>query len=1721
MSRILDINQPESRNWLKQWRAVFVTRQAILPTVSTEATQLHGDILHKAQVPACTTCSFRDVQNRRLRCHYHTVFRGELVNEHAYGLAKGIDALTLKNTKAENWIHSPWEIAKVFMPPAGYENKTTIEETDFNGIAGFIINCKRFQGKITGSICEKAREVVNHIRHMPDSCSSALTDQATTECIDKLLTLLNESALQTRSEVLQACRELDELKTADISKDVHACKYICQELHDEFQQRLAGIEMKLQTTVIDTESAKEYICTESKNLKEELAALEHFSDNAMHDLLGTKDNILLSFNEERRRIMDRITLLEQKAAENIEQSVTEGKRTLERHVKEERRQASDHIEQSVADGKRTLERHVKEERRQASEHIEQSVTDGKRTIEIYVREERRQAAEHIEQSVTDGKRTLETHVQEEAKQASDHIEQSATDGKRTIEIYVREERRQATEHIELAVTDGKRTLEDQTERLVKQLRKEEVEHLEEKKNDLKEKLINHYKTNSVRTNVRLDIDAAVEDIYETPKLILKNKKNKDGKFEDEDISEINKMFQIDNGKMAKKIFVEGGPGSGKSVLCIKIVNDWCKLKEDDTKETQKDNMLSQIEFLFYIRLREVENQCKVKEMILQCLIELIQSDENGSNELLTEILKSEHCLLLLDGLDEWTHRTECKLDERIPHVESSWLHCTTLITTRPYKLAELKVSNAKLGKHVQLQGVQSPEKLVRRILGELGRSHQVEGDTDTCVNDIELKGLWHFSDVPIMLVHIVWLWHRGKLKDKMTLYSVYRKIMKERWCEMCEKKHIQEKELPKDFLYGLGELAFQKLFSAREDESIVFKIKGSQLEKFGQYKQTSLESGIISCTNRAGERSASFQFLHKTIQEYLSAWYLANCGSDLSEMCKHIQTVYLHNRSESVTSLSEMFLFLCSVNKTAAEVFSKTLNELFTKHCERDGYSADTTCEFQNMILRGYDEAEKSGHSSTDLELCLQHIVFDDEFRDKVKKSKLCLDIRKSNLVSLHIDGILHSDLDLLDAEEPYDINQLNLCGLLECNIKFKDYQTASKLTSSFLSSDLKCLKSLTLGNFGWEYKAKEILSKLRNIEHLDLKWYKESTTNDSQLDIGHLHHLTNLSLSGMAFSDVVNLQMTNLKWLRVCFITKQRAPQLMTALSESLLNLSSDWSPFVLARVQLKNMLIPASLFRRLVKTVIQSGHEVNCTLEDCELEHEEDLTQLQAEMENQPAIQMVAPKPNSACFKKVFDLSISAMSERTFRCLVSMMIESRHSGRCNLRNCTITPKEDVRNVPEETENQATIQMVASQTASPDYLTFIYLNDVAMSERTFRCIVSMMVESRHSGKCTLRNCTLTPEEDVRNVLVETENQATIHMVASQTALPDYKTHFRLFNVAMSAGTFRCLVSMTLRPRHFVECKLFKCTIKAEEDVRPMQEEMENQHALQAVAPQKTEPCYETFIKSHCVTMPAKVVRNLVSMLIQSGHAGRHEIHYCKIEPEEDYDQLQTEMENRAAFWLTQQPVANDYATVIYLFDVKLSESMFRYIVNMVVWSGHNVDCAFAYCKIEPRDNQPVYQLVSTSTDYTTRITFRNMYIPECSFRHLVSMNIQSGHFLDCEFIECATFLVEEEKDVSQLMDEMENEPVLQVFDELPTAPDYVKCIKILFSTLSASVVNCLNNMVRTSKHHVDWKLLDCIIEPREDVRQLLMEMEDNSAIKVSSYIGENGKWNITLNENV
>ncbi|XP_052793844.1 uncharacterized protein LOC128227382 [Mya arenaria] len=1130
-------DKPEGQNWLKQWRAVYITRTALLPTVSSEASNFHGYLSQRAQIQsisACTKCTSRDVQTRVASCPFHKCFRDELVNEHAYGSRDGQRALTLKNTKAENWAHSPWEIAKVYMPPSGYQNKTTVEETDFNGVAGFIINCKRFRGNIKESICEKARETVNNIRHMPDMCASVLTIQATTESIDNLYALLNEPGLQNRPEVILAQTELDKLKTTDLSKDDNAHKYICHEFHDEFQQRLDDIEMKLHSNKFDTQTAKDIIRTEvdkiQKNLELLWEGLNVFSD----DLSKIKNDNLLSINEGRKRAMDRITFLE------------------------------------------------------------------------------RRATERIERSVADGKITVETHAAEERSKATEIIEQSVTEGQRTLETLVKEQRTRVTEYIVKSVEKGQIALEDQTDVLVQRLRKEGVQNLQQRKLDLQKQLLNHYQTTAaVRINVRLDIDAAVEDIYEQPKLKRMSKKDKDGQLTEEDILKIDQIFLSDNDNMAKTIFVEGEPGTGKSSLCKKIVDDWCKLKEDGKGETKEDSLLSQFAFLFYIRLREVEDRCNIKDMILQCLIEQINSDYKESKELLAEILKSEYCLLLLDGLDEWKHGS-CKRDERIPHAETGWMNCTTLITTRPYKLAELKLTQLKLGNHMKMQGVQSPRTLVRRVIQELQKD-EVNKRPETCVKTLKKKGLWHFRGIPIVLVHVVWLWFRNKLKANMSQSEVYREIIKERWCEMTDKKEIEDNDIPKEFLDSLSELAFSKLLSANKDDSIVFGIRGDQLKK--EYQRMSLESGIMSCSNKIGERSASYQFLHKTLQEYLAALFLANCGSDLFKHCQHVQELYKNDMEEGVLNLTQMFLFLCGLNITAAEVFSKTLNDLFPKDFERDGYSVTNAVYFQSMLLKGYDEAEKNGH--TGMELMQHHIVirnrndlvyqdndknddndddrdyyyyydddddYDDddyyyihdlnfnydfyEYYDNFKKRMTdCCGKNISNIVSLNITVpclpsvlMYKKDPSILDLETCInlkflhledvrckDINLLNLNRLLECEIKFSHWASPVKLVTSLLSSNITCLKTLTLESVHLQCKAEDIFCKLQRVEHLSVAW--SSLSNNSQLDLGHLKHLKTLYLRELDFSDLVIPHLLNLHELDLSFSKQQRAPQLMTAL--------------------------------------------------------------------------------------------------------------------------------------------------------------------------------------------------------------------------------------------------------------------------------------------------------------------------------------------------------------------------------------------------------------------------------------------------------------------------------------------------------------------------------------------------------------------------------------------
>jgi hypothetical protein len=60
-------------------------------------------------------------------------------------------------TDATKWCSDAFQIAKCYLPPKGYDNKSSFAEIDFNGTLGIIINNTRFQNQMTAhiNICSK------------------------------------------------------------------------------------------------------------------------------------------------------------------------------------------------------------------------------------------------------------------------------------------------------------------------------------------------------------------------------------------------------------------------------------------------------------------------------------------------------------------------------------------------------------------------------------------------------------------------------------------------------------------------------------------------------------------------------------------------------------------------------------------------------------------------------------------------------------------------------------------------------------------------------------------------------------------------------------------------------------------------------------------------------------------------------------------------------------------------------------------------------------------------------------------------------------------------------------------------------------------------------------------------------------------------------------------------------------------------------------------------------------------------------------------------------------------------------------------------------------------------------------------------------------------------------------------------------------------------------
>ncbi|KAH3812171.1 hypothetical protein DPMN_140595 [Dreissena polymorpha] len=156
------------------------------------------------------------------------------------------------------------------------------------------------------------------------------------------------------------------------------------------------------------------------------------------------------------------------------------------------------------------------------------------------------------------------------------------------------------------------------------------------------------------------------------------------------------------------------------------------------------------------------------------------------------------------------------------------------------------------------------------------------------------------------------------------------------------------------------EAAFHLLFSNTRESVLVFS--DTDLEQFeldeGERQEFALKSGILWKTRNASEvrSSSAFSFIHKSIQEFLAAYYIA-CNTNLID---DIISGYLNRYEDACMDISQVFIFLCGLEISAADKLSSMMNE-------RNVDSRND--EFSKRILSGFREAVANKHYDSNLKL--------------------------------------------------------------------------------------------------------------------------------------------------------------------------------------------------------------------------------------------------------------------------------------------------------------------------------------------------------------------------------------------------------------------------------------------------------------------------------------------------------------------------------------------------------------------------------------------------------------------------------------------------------------------------------------------------------------------------------------------------------------------------------
>ncbi|XP_071493032.1 NLR family CARD domain-containing protein 4-like [Diadema antillarum] len=343
----------------------------------------------------------------------------------------------------------------------------------------------------------------------------------------------------------------------------------------------------------------------------------------------------------------------------------------------------------------------------------------------------------------------------------------------------------------------------------------------------------------------------------------------------------------ENGKLSKRLLVQGEGGAGKTTLCAKIAWDWCQ-----------GRILQGLDMVLVIPLRDVTDVKSIGDVVKEYLSDSNTAMTNQIDDYISKNLNKT--LLIFDGFDEFNGKLSKKNSSEIIRILGceQYKSCKVIVTTRPWRTNEFKMKKSLNDAYTFITVEGFNKENLSTYIRRYFRTRENDALGESLISFMEENDVIrsNMAPFPIYCAMLCLMWNdlseerreeMQKLKTFSKIFGEMISFLKEHYAsKICENSNISNADAhvkeANRAIQDISEIALNGLFdrnlSFPEEQ---FSECRDAMETCCRVGILTIEQDVMSRKRRRDVNVPSFvvstvSFPHKLFQEYVAGLCMAD-----------------------------------------------------------------------------------------------------------------------------------------------------------------------------------------------------------------------------------------------------------------------------------------------------------------------------------------------------------------------------------------------------------------------------------------------------------------------------------------------------------------------------------------------------------------------------------------------------------------------------------------------------------------------------------------------------------------------------------------------------------------------------------------------------------------------------------------------------------------------------